>query len=181
MAPRATLALHRAPCSPGQRRARLTRHTSGQLPRYRQCGSRHEPDLFPPNGSDAPDVSPEASRPQRRLIPSLAGLDRAGFVKSITPIIHRATLSSVSGLLLYQHAKRDLGNYPGYEEAIEAAMAEQRKTILARYQGSLAFAQAQLQETGTNLDEQLEQAKQKETVQKDRKRIGFKQAKSSEK
>ena len=123
-----------------------------------------EPDLFRPSTAADSDALPDTPQPRRQLIGSLAGRNRAAFVEAVMPIIHRATLASVSGLLLYQHAKLDLEKTPGYEEAMEAAMAEQRKNILARYQGSLALAQAQLQEAGTSLDEQLKQAKRQLVV-----------------
>ena len=78
------------------------------------------------------------------------------FLDKAAPLINQAALRAVSDLLLYQHARRDIEKEDGYEEALEKAVADYRKELLAAYDGSAARAQVELAKTNSSLDDQLE-------------------------
>ena len=71
-------------------------------------------------------------------------------------MVRDEVMAQVYQLLLYQYAKRDLDKIDASQEAIDAALAQKRKEIVAQYGGNEAKAQEAFEKKHSSIDEQLD-------------------------
>jgi hypothetical protein len=71
-------------------------------------------------------------------------------------MVRDEVMAQVYQLLLYQYAKVDLEKIDSSKDAIDKALAQRRKEIVAQYDGNEAKAQEELSKKNTSLDEQLD-------------------------
>ncbi len=92
-------------------------------------------------------------------------LTREEFVKQSRDLVTRVAMGEIYNLLLYQHAKKDLGEQEQFNAMIQSAMNEQRKNIINKYGPSEALALQKIQELGTTMDDMLSEFRQQVVIE----------------
>jgi len=93
-----------------------------------------------------------------------ADLNQEEFIQKARPLVMEQVMGQVYNLLLYQYAKQDLDKLDIPEDTLKKITEERRKEIINKYGGSEARARAELEQKGTNLDEQLEEYNQQVVI-----------------